>query len=573
MNGPMWRIDDEDGSPEITGTPRPLLVTGRAIRDALARTWRIWVGATIVGGILGVLAVVGLPRSATASTTLLMVHPNPGESAMTTDMTLLQTRAVASAVLAELDLKESPEALLSTVTVTKVNDQILYVTVSGPDQASAVARSTSLVNHFLEFRAKQMRSVAEGLIDGYEKKIAGLKSQVDSLTREYDRLSSATKLDDVRASDILASRATMANQITVTQSDVEEASLETNAAILATHVIDAPRAAAVGLKRQLMLFAASGALLGGALSVGIILFRVLTSDRLRQRREVATALGVPVRVGVGAISPRGVLRRTEAAVMSWVARHSRHAASRATPALASHLNSVRWSERGRQRNLEALIHGLESALPPRLTNGPRSGGNHDTPRRAGSRSAPATLGLAAVDRADTAAAVLRAAADRMAERGVQVLLVDLSSNGARAGSPGLSNPSDATRPRTFRPEGGDPALSHGPRRIRRHPERDPDELGDLGVAWDEADLVLVLLEVDPGIHLDVVRTWVNRIVPLVTAGRANSELLSTIAGLVAEAGLEMPFALLEGADRSDQTLGQPPPMAEDPDALAAAQSS
>ena len=95
------------------------------------------------------------------------------------------------------------------------------------------------------------------------------------------------------------------------------------------------------------------------------------------------------------------------------------------------------------------------------------------------------------------------------------------------------------------------------------------KLGVLGAAWDEADLVLVLVEVDPGIHLDSVRSWVNRIVPLVTAGRANGELLSTIAGLVAQAGVEMPFALLEGADRSDQTFGQPAPMAEDRDELAA----
>jgi hypothetical protein len=75
VNGPTWRIDDEDGSPEITGTPRPLLVTGRALRDALARTWRIWVSATIIGGVVGVMAVLGLPSSASASTTLLMVHP------------------------------------------------------------------------------------------------------------------------------------------------------------------------------------------------------------------------------------------------------------------------------------------------------------------------------------------------------------------------------------------------------------------------------------------------------------------------------------------------------------------
>ena len=68
------------------------------------------------------------------------------------------------------------------------------------------------------------------------------------------------------------------------------------------------------------------------------------------------------------------------------------------------------------------------------------------------------------------------------------------------------------------------------------------------------------------------RTWVNRLVPLVSAGRADRELLTTIAGLVAETGLEMPFALLEGADPSDQTLGQPAPITEDRDELAAVQS-
>ena len=98
MNGPAWRIDDEDGSPEITGAPRPLLVTGRAMRDALTRTWRIWVAATIIGGILGVAVLLTMPHPASASTTLLMVHSDPGETAMTTDLSLLQTRAVASRV-------------------------------------------------------------------------------------------------------------------------------------------------------------------------------------------------------------------------------------------------------------------------------------------------------------------------------------------------------------------------------------------------------------------------------------------------------------------------------------------
>ena len=122
----------------------------------------------------------------------------------------------------------------------------------------------------------------------------------------------------------------------------------------------------------------------------------------------------------------------------------------------------------------------------------------------------------------------------------------------------------------YRPE-GDPLLGLGPVRSHRQAQREPDDLGELDTAWKEADVVLVLVEVDPGIHLGIVRTWVTRIIPLVTAGRVNGELLSTIAGLVTQAGLEMPFALLEGADRSDQTLGQPASV-EDGDELAAVRS-
>ena len=560
MNGPTWRIDDEDGSPEITGAPRPLLVTGRALRDALVRTWRIWVAATVIGGFLGVAALLALPHPASASTTLLMIHSDPGESAMTTDLNLLQTRAVASRVIADLDLQESPEALLSTVTVTPVNDQILALEMTGPDEASAVARTTSLVDNFLEFRAEQLRSISNGIIEGYENRVADLQSQIGALTREYERLSAETTVDEVRASDVLASRATLGNQLTLVQSAIEDARLQTEAAVTATHVIDAPVPHPFGSRRQLVLFAVSGAILGAAVSTGVILFRTLTSDRLRQRREVAAALGVPVRVGVGPVLARGFLGRNEAALTSRIARLLRG-------------HPVSWTGRRRRRNLEALVQGLELALPPRPMTGTPHRGTKGGHRPAGKRSGPTTLGVAAIDRADTGTVVLRAAADRMRERGVAVLLVDLTTSGALSASPGLSTPPDAAAgsPQVYRPE-GDPTLAAGPRRSGRRAAPEPEELGELGPAWDEADLVLALVEVDPGIDLDIVRTWVNRVVPLVSAGRASGELLSTIAGLVKRSGLEMPFALLEGADRSDQTLGYPAAPMVNRDETGAAQA-
>ena len=84
------------------------------------------------------------------------------------------------------------------------------------------------------------------------------------------------------------------------------------------------------------------------------------------------------------------------------------------------------------------------------------------------------------------------------------------------------------------------------------------------MVWSEVEVVLALLEVDPGIDLDILGTWVARIVPLVSAGRASRELLTTIAALIEEAGPEIPFALLEGADRTDRTLGHPEPVVEEP---------
>jgi hypothetical protein len=432
--------------------------------------------------------------------------------------------------------------------------------MTGPDEASAVARTTSLVENFLEFRAEQLRWISDGIIGGYENRVADLQSQIDALTREYERLSAARTVDEVRASDVLASRATLGNQLTLVQSAIEDARLQTDAAVTATHVIDAPVPHPFGSRRQLVLFAVSGAILGAAVSTGVILFRTLTSDRLRQRREVAAALGVPVRVGVGPVLARGLLGRNEAALTSRIARLFRG-------------HPVSWTGRRRRRNLEALVQGLELALPPRPMSGTPRRGTKGGQRPAGKRSGPTTLGVAAIDRADTGTVVLRAAADRMAERGVAVLLVDLTTSGALSASPGLSTHPDAPAgsPRVYRPE-GDPTLAAGPRRSGRRPAPEPEELGELGPAWDEVDIVLALVEVDPGIDLDIVRTWVNRVVPLVSAGRASGELLSTIAGLVKRSGLEMPFALLEGADRSDQTLGYPAGITVNRDEPGAAQA-
>jgi capsular polysaccharide biosynthesis protein len=552
---PTWRLALDDSDPEFTGAAPPLLATGRALAEAALRTWRIWVGAAVVGAVLAVGALLALPHPAEATTTLLMVSPNAnGEAAMTTDISLLKTRAVAEQVVADLHLEDSPESVLSTVSATPMSDQILTVTVGGPTDAAAVARARSLVKGYLAFRAKQLRTISDGVVRGYGAQVKVLQKQAEELTRQYGRISTAARVDQVQLNDVLTARTTLTRQITDLQQSIEEASLQTDAAVSSTHVIDEPVAVGHGSRRQSVLFAVSGAIMGAALALGTIMFTSLTTDKLRRRRDVASALGVPVRVGVGAVLPRSRAHAAEAAGTAWVARRL-------------HGHPVRWTAQRRHRNLEALAEGLQSALGPRFLSLPqaRAAAGGAGPASPGCR--PTTLGVAVVDRAGMCATVVRALTDRLAQAEVRVLVVDLTSSGALAGRE-VSGLCEGrvdwwSTPAVYRPE-GDPLLVAGPRSTDRRPAPGPGQLGDLGTLWEGADVVLALVELDPGIDLDLLGTWVSRVVPLVSAGRASAELLAAIAGFVEESGLEMPFALLEGADRSDRSSGRPEPTLQEP---------
>ena len=128
--------------------------------------------------------------------------------------------------------------------------------------------------------------------------------------------------------------------------------------------------------------------------------------------------------------------------------------------------------------------------------------------------APPGVGLAAVDDPRAAAQVLRALAGRVTDRGLTVLLVDLSESGALGGA-------DAAPAAVFRPS-GIPSLSRGPALPGAGAVIDLQEQDRLREASSDADVMLVLVEVDPGMDLDNLASWVDRVVPLVTAGRTRA---------------------------------------------------
>jgi hypothetical protein len=159
-----WRIDDEDGDPELTGTPQPLVVTWRIVRDALRRSWRWCAGAVLLGGLVGMLAIAVLPHPASGDDDPPARAPQRRRPLRDVHRReLLMTRAVATDVITRLRLPNTtPDSLHGSMTAEPLTEQLLRLTVTAPDDAAAVTRSTAIVDTFLAFRGRQLRSISEG---------------------------------------------------------------------------------------------------------------------------------------------------------------------------------------------------------------------------------------------------------------------------------------------------------------------------------------------------------------------------------------------------------------------------
>jgi hypothetical protein len=199
--------------------------------------------------------------------------------------------------------------------------------------------------------------------------------------------------------------------------------------------------------------------------------------------------------------------------------------------------------RNEEHDVKVLTNGLEAAISPRKDRAVR-------------------LALATVDGAEAAELVLASLAAQLAERGVAVFLVDLSQAGHLERSvervldsrrPELSS---AAVPLVFRPDGV-PSLAKGPIGVTKGTTSDLPKGDPRRSAWDSADVILTLAEVDPAVGVDHLRSWTGRVVLLVTAGRSSAERLRTTSELIRSAGMQLLFAMIVGADGSDESSGRP----------------
>jgi hypothetical protein len=178
----------------------------------------------------------------------------------------------------------------------------------------------------------------------------------------------------------------------------------------------------------------------------------------------------------------------------------------------------------------------------------------------GSSRGPAGLAVVAVDDVATVAWVVASLARSGASEGRRVVVADLASGAPLARLLGVSGP-------------GVHEVSHqGLRLLVAVPERDdaapvgPVEGGGSPAGWpppDEAlvtacssaDLLLVLVTLDPALGGDYLATWASDAVVVVTAGRSTVEKVHGVGEMIRLAGMRLDSAVLLDADRNDESLG------------------
>ncbi len=517
MIDPTWNYEGSD--PEEAPTRAASgFVSWHFLRSALRRRWRVWVAAAVVGMMLGVAWTVALPSKSHASVTILLAHDQSTDPvvAMSTDLSLLRTRTVAAGVIDDLGLEMTPEAFQASTVATAVTPTVLTVDVVAADDRTAVARAASLASTYLKFRQDQLESQSRALVAGYQQRVDDLNQRLDALNAQYSSLISKDNSAEAqdRATKLLTQRTQAGAEISQLQQQIGDINLSSSAIVAASHVMDPAAVVPRSPLKRVVLNTGSGMIGGLAVGIGLVLFLALTSDRLRRREEVALALAAPVRFSAGRVSGRAP-----------------------------------WWRPGRRRSspeqsLRLLAQGLESAI----SGAPRG--------------RPARLALLAVDDVEEAALVTATFAAHLAAGGKSVFLVDLSESGrleaavSKALEKEPEGPEGRAEPVVHRPE-GPPLLARGPVGAPASAQTELSKGDPLRPAWNRADVVLALAEVDPAVDVDNLTTWVDRVVLLVASGRSSAERLRTTGELVRAAGLQLSFAMMVGADRTDDSSGLP----------------
>ncbi len=502
---PSNDVDDllsEAGRP-VGGSP---FVAIPFLASAVRRRKRIVAVAGAFGVLLAVLFSVMSPPPYVATTTILLVHgaqavPN---REMSTDLGLLKTTTVAREALKALAERSSPQMLLGAYQGVPVSDDLLKITAQGPTSATAARRADAVAKAFIDFRSQEFQRQTQLAIRSIQDRQGLLTTELTDVNNQINATPTGQQSEAaIRAfGDLLTRRTSLNDQISTLQQQIDTETRDTQAIVDQTRVVDpaSPNERAV---RSVIAGDMAAGLVGGiALAIGFVVINAIASDRVRRRDDIALALRARVGVSVPGKFPRRrrPLRR----------RFTRHLAH-PDPDLTRI-----------ERHLGHCLERIGSVKPSML--------------------------VLSVDSDGPAAVAVASTAAWLARQGSKVLVVDLTLDstlarlvdvGPRPVSTMQFEPGASTITVVLAPT-GTTATTLGLDQLRAN-----------------ADGVLLLGRLNPGLGTVPLVEWASTAVAVVTGARSTAAALRSAAQMLRVAGLGLDSTIVIGADADDDSLGVP----------------
>jgi capsular polysaccharide biosynthesis protein len=519
---PPERLWGFDGLDDITDAPVADVAGGLVslgfIAAALRRSRWLWCTTAVIGLLVGLGLVVKFPPRFQASTTILLAN-NPlvnSASAELDNQAIVQSRTVAGDALRKVGLPESgASSFTADYTATVVTNRVLLITVKAKSADLALREANALATAFLAFQASQAETQARLVDTSLQQETAQAQRNIDSISRQIKQLLAqpASPSRHTQLSTLSAQRTEAVSALVVLKqaNSANQAATSVNIAQLVkgSQVLDPAVLLPQHGKSRLALYMGGGLIGGLVLGLAVVIIRALVSDRLRRRDDIACALGAPVKLSVGKVK-----------LSRW------RAGSRGLGA-AQNVNIGRIATY-LQRMLPSSSHG------------------------------PASLAIVAVDDVRVPALCLASLALSRAQPGVQVVVVDLCSGSPVARLLGADHPGvqqvhvDDADLLVAIPEPDDVAPV-GP----LHPGSVGTEAAEhLAAACASADLLLTLATLDPSLGGDHLAGWAHDAVAIVTAGRSTTARIHAVGEMIRLAGMKLISAVLVGADKTDESLGE-----------------
>ena len=394
---------------------------------------------------------------------------------------------------------------------------MLVFTVGAPSSSAAVQRAGALATAFLQFRDGYLESQQQLQVTLAHQQVTAAEQKVNSINRQISALTAqgATPGQSGKLSTLQAQLTTAQNALSGAQQN-ETAVMDTTAPTLASmikgsQILNTPTAIPRSFKTGKLFYLVIALIAGLAIGAAIVIIRALVSDRLRNRDDIADAIGAPILLSTGQVGT------------NWLPR-------------------VGGRGRKQARDLRRLESHLNGAVVP-----------------AGAKRL-AALAVAAIDNAPDVAPAVVSLAMSWASQGKKVVVADLSGDASAARRLGVKRPgvhrvSVRGADLVVTVPGPDEVPPVGP--LPTPPSRtqvghvDPD----LAAACGSSDLVLTLVALDPVLGGDHLATWATEAVAVVTAGRSSSTRIRAVGDMIRLSGTHLVSVVLLQADKSDESLG------------------